>query len=228
MSELRNDYFNRLLHEIGSLEQRLLSLRNSGALPFSFFSESFNKTQEISRLLHELELLQIEEMKQQMEQLVQFLSEVKQENSPVQESITSEKQVLAEDEPVRDDFGEGFTLPEYRNPRAVTTELSSEKIQAASQQTEKDIKPFVPSLNDKIASVIAVTDLRRSISLNDRFLFQRELFHNNREEMNQMMIRLNAFEDFDQAESYLREHCSWDFETPVVADFLKVIKKGFA
>ncbi len=119
-------------------------------------------------------------------------------------------------------------LPEYRNPRAAKTELSPEELQTDSQQTDKEIKPVVPSLNDKIGAPTTALDLKRSISLNDRFLFQRELFHNNREEMNQMMIRLNAFDTFDQAESYLREHRSWDFDTPVVEDFLKVIKKGFA
>lgn len=227
MSEIRNEYFDRLLHEIRSLEQRLLSLRDSGALPFSFFSEFFNKTQGISRLLHELEFLQVDEMKQQMGQLVQFLSEVKQEKNFVQESAVSEKQSTAEDDVIRNHYAEGFTLPEYKNPRTTKTELSSEKIQTASHQTEKDIKPVVPSLNDKISPAITTLDLRRNISLNDRFLFQRELFHNNREEMNQMMICLNAFDNFDQAESYLREHCSWDFDTPVVEDFLKVIKKGF-
>ncbi|MCE5206110.1 MAG: hypothetical protein LLF80_08430 [Porphyromonadaceae bacterium] len=228
MSEIRNDYFNRLLNEIRSLEQRLLSLRNSGALPFSFFSESFNKTQEISRLLHELEFLQIDEMKQQMGQLVQFLSEVKQEKNAIQESITPENQIIPEYESVKNHSVEGFTLPEYRNPRVNKAALSSEKIQTPSQQTDKDIKPVIPSLNDKISPAITNLDLRRNISLNDRFLFQRELFHNDREAMNQMMICLNAFDNFDQAESYLREHCNWNFDTPVVEDFLKVIRKGFA
>jgi hypothetical protein len=45
--------------------------------------------------------------------------------------------------------------------------------------------------------------------------------------MNQMMIRLHAFEDFDRAERYLREESGWDFEDPVVVDFLDAIKRGF-
>jgi len=68
-----------LLSNIKSLEERVLAIKNSDALPFSFFSDSFHKTQEISQLLHELELLQIEEMKHQMERLVLFYRKRKAE-----------------------------------------------------------------------------------------------------------------------------------------------------
>jgi hypothetical protein len=74
----------------------------------------------------------------------------------------------------------------------------------------------------------SLLDLQRGISLNDRFLFQRELFHNNREEMNGVMIRLGAFESYEKAEEYLRARMDWDFDQPVVQDFLRLIKKGFA
>ena len=81
MSETKNDYLNSLQLELRSMEERLQSLRKSDELPFAFFTESFNKIQDISRLLHELEWLQINEMKQQMEQLVRFLSETDQRSS---------------------------------------------------------------------------------------------------------------------------------------------------
>ncbi|WP_294071875.1 hypothetical protein [Proteiniphilum sp. UBA1028] len=238
MSEKRNDYLRRLLHELRSLEERLVSVQNNDELPFSFFSESFNKTQEISRLLHELELLQIEEMKQQMKRLIQFLSESEQRNNPVQESEISNEQPISESalspsketafQTAGNRYAEGVVLPEYKNPRSHETMLPPKQTATVSPQSDKDSKPVIPSLNDKIRVSPTVLDLRRSISLNDRFLFQRELFHNNREEMNQMMIRLNAFDDFDQVETYLREHSGWDFDDPVVEDFLKVIQKGFA
>ena len=46
--------------------------------------------------------------------------------------------------------------------------------------------------------------------------------------MNGVMIRLNAFETYEKAEEYLKEKMEWDFDAPVVLDFLRVIKKGFA
>ena len=226
MSEIRNDYINQLLHELGSLEERLLSLRDSGTLPFSFFRESFDQTREISRLLHELELLQIEGMKQQMEKLVQILSEAEQKNSSLQEETASVGQKISDDT-ARNQHAEGFTWPEYKNPRSSETGSTPEKPQHVSQQSDMESKPVVPSLNDTMKVPLTVLDLKRSISLNDRFLFQRELFNNDREEMNSMMTRLNAFDSYHQAESYLREHSSWNLDNPTVKDFLRVIKKGF-
>jgi len=240
MSEKRKEYLDRLLSNLKSLEERMLTIKNSDALPFSFFSESFNKTQEISQLLHELELLQIEEMKHQMERLVLFLSEAENRSSTVQESANSGEQITSGDEnsavatsketPLQtggNRYAKGIVLPEYKNPRSSETEPIPEKPQHVSQQSDLESKPVVPSLNDMMKVPPTVLDLKRSISLNDRFLFQRELFNNDREEMNSMMTRLNAFDNYHHAESYLREHSSWNFDNPTVKDFLRVIKKGF-
>jgi hypothetical protein len=240
MSEKRKEYLDGLLSNIRSLEERVLAIKNSDSLPFSFFSDSFHKTQEISQLLHELELLQIEEMKHQMERLVLFLSEAESRSSSVQGSANSGEQITSGDEnsaaatskesPLQtrgNRYAEGIVLPEYKNPRSSETGLTPEKPQHVSQQSDMESKPVVPSLNDTVKAPVTVLDLKRSISLNDRFLFQRELFHNDREEMNSMMTRLNAFDSYHQAESYLREHSSWNFDNPTVKDFLRVIEKGF-
>ncbi len=233
MSEKRKEYLDRLLNNIRSLEERVLAVKNSDSLPFSFFSDSFHKTQEISQLLHELELLQIEEMKHQMERLVMFLSEAESRSSSVRESATSDEQSVSsssKETPIQtrgNRYAEGIVLPEYKNPRSSETGPTPEKPQHVSLQSDMESKPVVPSLNDTVKAPLTVLDLKRSISLNDRFLFQRELFHNDREEMNSMITRLNAFDSYHQAESYLREHSSWDFENPTVKDFLRVIRKGF-
>ena len=75
MSENRNTYIDKLLSELKSLENSVLETKNSDSMPFSFFRESFERTQEISQLLHKLEFMQVEDMKNQMEKLVFFLSE---------------------------------------------------------------------------------------------------------------------------------------------------------
>jgi hypothetical protein len=83
------------------------------------------------------------------------------------------------------------------------------------------------SLNDTIRKAPAAIDLKYSISLNDRFLFQRELFNNNRGEMNNMIQRLNLFNNYNDTERFLRENTSWDFDNQTVKDFLTTIQKGF-
>lgn len=242
MSDTKNNYINSLQLELRSMEERLESLRKSDTLPFSFFSESFTKVQNISRLLHELEWLKINEMKRKMEQLVRFLSEVDQRNNAEHRNSTPEKIVPVEEvpqvkidaipEPVKETppvkkNPEVFTLPEYRNLHAPQAAPSPESSQSVQPSPEKSKNLVIASLNDKIKQPPRVLNLNRSISLNDRFLFQRALFHNSREEMNQMMTMLHSFEDFDHAERYLKEVTGWDFEDSVVLDFLDAIKRGF-
>ena len=83
------------------------------------------------------------------------------------------------------------------------------------------------SLNDFIQAPPALLDLKRGISLNDRFLFQRELFNNNRQEMDKVMETLNKLGSLEEAENYLMRQYNWDFEDQTVKEFLLVIKKGF-
>ena len=83
---MKNKYIQALLSEIQQLESKVVNLKENQAVSFSFFKESFKRTQEITRLLHELEFVQIEDMKNQMGKLVQFLSEVEsvKEDAPTQ------------------------------------------------------------------------------------------------------------------------------------------------
>jgi|GEM_PF-365132 hypothetical protein len=308
MLEKRKEYIGQLLSELKSLEERVLAVKNNDALPFSFFSELFDRTQRITRLLHELEFLQIDEMKGQMERLVLFLSEsesriskaketkngtdatthevgVREEEArktaasetapetiqspemaripepaqspePTQNPETNgspetnerdaethktnpqvvpevfPEQISAETakkpiSPEGNKYVQGIILPEYRNPRTSEDVPRLFDAKPSSRITTGEEKPVVSSLNDVIRTPWAVLDLKRSISLNDRFLFQRELFNNDRNEMNHVMTMLNAFGAYAEAENYLREHKSWNFENQIVKDFLLVIKKGF-
>lgn len=43
--------------------------------------------------------------------------------------------------------------------------------------------------------------------------------------MHAMMEKLNTFENYEDAEAYLRGNTSWNFEDQTVKDFLYVIKK---
>ena len=72
-----------------------------------------------------------------------------------------------------------------------------------------------------------IIDIKRGVSLNDRFLFQRELFNNNRNEMNNTLDKLNSLSTYEEAEEYIRDNYSWDFDSQIVSDFLLVVKKGF-
>lgn len=244
MLEKKKEYINQLLSDIKSLEERLLAVKDNDAVPFSFFRESFNKTQEIMRLLHELEILQIDDMKRQMERLVLFLSESESRKQPIEpvqplsetiepvsavphnEFVLSEEVPPEEASPRRNEYADGILLPEYKNPRM--TETPPPVIAKESPLPEmQEEQPVIRSLNDMVKAPDAKLDLKHSISLNDRFLYQRELFNNDRHEMNSMMLRLNAFDNYADAEQYLRENTSWNFKDETVKDFLLAIRKGW-
>lgn len=234
MLEKRKEYIDRLLDELKTLESRVLTIKNEDTVPFSFFRESFDKTQAITRLLHEMEILQVDDMKQQMERLVSFLSEStsrknEEEKAVPAETVMAVSEKIVEVPPQQNEYTRKFVLPEYKNPRqAENTPLqhpAEEPVAVREQPVEE--KPPARSLNDTVQIPPATLDLKRGISLNDRFLFQRELFNNSRSEMNGTIAKLNSFGNYDDAERFLRETTSWDFENQTVMSFLAVIRKGF-
>lgn len=85
--------------------------------------------------------------------------------------------------------------------------------------------------NESLAATIAhrpVTDLKRAISIADRFRFQRELFDNNGEKMATVLDALNDCTSLEQAEAYLEKHCALPSDKPATADFIDLIKRRFA
>lgn len=225
-------------------------------MPFSFFRDAFEKGQEIMRLLHEMEMFQIEDMKRQMEKLVLFLSENESQKSaeaakPVEpevkalepETVETEEKIetaepfypndppkIVEEEKIvrRNTYAEGITLPTYTNPRSfeANREDTAEAVPVAVPAETAGEKPVIRSVNDIVQTPPSKLEVKRGLSLNDRFYYQRELFNNDREAMNSMMIRLNAFDNYEDTERYLREKTSWDFEDERVQNFLELLKKG--
>ena len=85
--------------------------------------------------------------------------------------------------------------------------------------------------NESLAATIAhrpVTDLKRAISIADRFRFQRELFDNNGEQMATVLDALNQCTSLEQAEAYLEKHCALPPDRPATTDFVDLIKRRFA
>ena len=70
-------------------------------------------------------------------------------------------------------------------------------------------------------------ELRRAISLNDRFRFRRELFRNNDVLMNETLALLDAMKSYDEAEDYIFNDLKWDRENPEVKDFMSIVENHF-
>lgn len=70
-------------------------------------------------------------------------------------------------------------------------------------------------------------DLNKAISLNDKFRFQRELFHGNGAKMADTLNRLNGFSSLEESLAYIRKHHTWDDTNETVKYFYSILEKRF-
>lgn len=64
-------------------------------------------------------------------------------------------------------------------------------------------------------------------SINDRYLFKRELFGNSDVDFNNTLSLVASMEDYDEAEDYFLGELQWDQKKSEVNDFLEIIKRYF-
>ena len=122
-------------------------------------------------------------------------------------------------------------------------------IEAEEKETEEDVteetaeepaeEPATESEETKTAQTLAntasqptlcgpaVSDIRQAISLGDRFLFQRELFAGNGEQMQKALEELNGLQSLTEAMSYITERYDWDMESTAAGLFVNVLKRRF-
>ncbi|MBR6432337.1 MAG: hypothetical protein IKS64_05740 [Muribaculaceae bacterium] len=70
-------------------------------------------------------------------------------------------------------------------------------------------------------------DMRKALSLNDRFRFKRELFAGSDVELNQALDLVNAMQSFDEAQEYFIDDLGWDQDNEDVADFMGLVRRHF-
>lgn len=79
---------------------------------------------------------------------------------------------------------------------------------------------------DTLSSVVPkLEDIRKGITMGDRFLFQRELFANNGELMTKTIEALNGLGSLSEAEAYIQAHFQWDKESNAYELFHNLLKR---
>lgn len=84
-----------------------------------------------------------------------------------------------------------------------------------------------PQVRPKPQPQAGVSDIRRAISLGDRFLFQRELFAGNGEKMQKALDELNELKSLDEAVQYIARF-EWDKDSSTYELFINVLKRRFS
>lgn len=75
-----------------------------------------------------------------------------------------------------------------------------------------------------------ITDLKRAIAMNERFIFIKELFKNDFEAYNRCINDLNTAAGMEEASSYLaqlKRQYDWDDENEFVCRFISLIERKF-
>jgi hypothetical protein len=111
-----------------------------------------------------------------------------------------------------------YEPPLKEQPEIVEVKQTLQPIQTSSQPGffgDKIIKKIFPDFN-------------KSLTLNQRFMFQRELFGGNLTEMNKALTQLDAFQTMDEVFSYLNSHyqIKWESDSGIV--FKELLEKHFA
>lgn len=79
----------------------------------------------------------------------------------------------------------------------------------------------------EMMSVRQAKELRKALSLNDRFRFRRELFGNSDVTMNDTLNLIDTMNDYNEALEYLTQDLEWSPEEPVVQEFLQLVERHF-
>ena len=115
------------------------------------------------------------------------------------------------------------TIPEIENTAQSDTPVKRSLNDLLNESKEDK------SLNTKFQNV-KVNDLTKSISINDKFLFIRELFKNRGEEFSAAIQKLNNCQNIDEAFNYmetLKKQYFWDSTSSAYLTFCDLIRRKF-
>lgn len=105
-------------------------------------------------------------------------------------------------------------------------ELEDQLVEAIEQPVEQPIAE--PQRQETTGVTLpSVDDIRKAMSIGDRFLFQRELFHGDGEKMNKTIDALNQLHSLDDALAYIEKKFQWDKESQAYELFNNILRRRY-
>lgn len=128
------------------------------------------------------------------------------------------------------DESDAVDLPSY--PGDTELEEESEMEYAAddifiSSDDEPDCRPQQSPSGERPASEPKGRNLAAAFSLNDRYLYSRELFEGSMKMFDSTLRFLEGVENFSDIEDYFYNELQWDPDNPHVATFLDILRPHF-
>lgn len=179
-----------------------------------------------------------EAIQQELEALSEQVSALLTSFTSLQEQLATYQEAQAELESRMDslesrvefDIPEEDSFDEDEEPEAEPAPEEPEDeepmLPIAEPEEDEDEEPEPKEEPETPHSVVPkVTDIKKAISLGDRFLFQRELFGGNGELMAKTIAELNKLDSIDEAEAYIVKHFIWDKESSTYELFYNILKR---
>ncbi len=246
------DFMNKLSNHISVRKEHFTSLlinaiQNSIILAFSPYDYYFKEIQQIDDPIHVHKLKSVEKYIKINKHLYKaFLNKVYLDS---QSEVSKEKALnvlnyifeTIEDTP--EDYESFITQMSQVLP------LNAEKIyeDSAEENNEEGIEEKKEAVGDLIenvrqkaevtnsseasAKLNKILNIRKSLGINQRYMFLKELFGNNSDDFEEALEKLESFESQHLAMNYLEEHFSkkyqWDMESEEVQEFYEVLERRF-
>jgi hypothetical protein len=197
------------LNEIKELEKTFCEAQDREILPLSFFSSTIDILIRLKTGIYEIEAAQLQMMQEHLNKRDEESWEI----------IEPEESIKLEEPSKSKKTEELEKLVESEEP--VILKPSEDK-----STGEKSI-PSAGILEDTIVRKIN-TDFGKSLSLNDRFMFQRDLFQGNADEMNRAFTQLNVFQSLNEVLAFLNDTYAipWNSDSGIVLK--ELLDKRFA
>ena len=129
-----------------------------------------------------------------------------------------------EEEIVEEKEGPKPTVPIDKKPEKKAT--IGEKIIGKKSSVNEKLSSRANTSIEKTLNSGKITDLKKSINLNDKFRFQKELFKGSSSLMNQTLEVLNETEDKNDAVEFLSSF-EWNEKNQTVVDFMELVNRKF-
>ena len=193
--------------------------------PTAFFDQSMSLLREIETLLIENERSEVVRLRQvisQMQQLTQPLhaTSPKQDEAPA----TADQHNPTQDEPLDDATHATPTLHLATEPQPTPAPPSTPVTLNTAIERPTPPQPTLPSQSSTPHTDKELQDL---LSINDRFLFARELFDNDFSLMERELSHLSTLTTQTAANAYITSRYNWDNEAESTLLFQSLLERHY-
>ena len=137
----------------------------------------------------------------------------------------AEAELEAEEEVIAPTIAAIPTTAPMTNGNETTTPVLGEVIQPV--QTLADTIAPPRDVATELRHRAPITDLRRAVGINDKFLLIRDLFNGNGSLYEITIRRLNEFDNFDDCMIYIAEHFAWNPNTDGAKLMMELLERKF-